>query len=141
MVSQYLGARNREALSGTIGTCIMLTAIASLIIMVNLRRWRQDRFLELLNTPDSIFGLVYFLFENSVFGRSRTFIYNILSGVLRGLGDSMSALLYLLSGKCVEYCAGLTFCSKVWNGCKRVALATAIAQEFQQCCACEGFRN
>lgn len=33
MVSQYFGARQREELSMTIGNCVTLTAISSLIIM------------------------------------------------------------------------------------------------------------
>ena len=55
MVSQYLGARNREALSMTIGTCIVLTGIASLIVMV-LATEAVRPMLELLNTPESIIG-------------------------------------------------------------------------------------
>ena len=34
MVSQYFGARQPDQLAGTIGTCITLTAVSSLIIMV-----------------------------------------------------------------------------------------------------------
>ena len=34
MVSQYFGAKDRQALSDTIGTCIVLTAIASVLMMV-----------------------------------------------------------------------------------------------------------
>ena len=34
MVSQYFGARNREDLSRTIGSCIVLTGLASLFVMV-----------------------------------------------------------------------------------------------------------
>ena len=34
MVSQYFGAKNREDLSSTIGNCIVLTALASIFVMV-----------------------------------------------------------------------------------------------------------
>ena len=34
MVSQYFGAKDRERLSRSVGICITLTAIASLIIMI-----------------------------------------------------------------------------------------------------------
>lgn len=51
MVSQYLGARNREALSMTIGTCIVLTGIASLLVMV-FATIAVRPMLELLNTPE-----------------------------------------------------------------------------------------
>ena len=53
MVSQYFGARQREELSMTIGNCVTLTAISSLIIMF-LGAVLSRPLLELLNTPDSI---------------------------------------------------------------------------------------
>ena len=34
MVSQYFGAKNRKDLSATIGNCIVLTALASIFVMV-----------------------------------------------------------------------------------------------------------
>ena len=53
MVSQYFGARDREALSGTIGCCITLTALSSLFIMI-VGPLTVRPLLHLLNTPDSI---------------------------------------------------------------------------------------
>ncbi len=54
--------------------------------------------------------------------------YNILSGVLRGLGDSMSALLYLLVSTVVNIVLDLLFVAKMGMGVNGVALATVIAQ-------------
>jgi Na+-driven multidrug efflux pump len=45
MVSQYYGAKDREKLSRTIGVCITLTAIASLIVMVIAGPLLTNRFL------------------------------------------------------------------------------------------------
>ena len=53
MVSQYFGARQREELSMTIGNCVTLTAISSLIIMF-LGAVLSRPLLEMLHTPDSI---------------------------------------------------------------------------------------
>ena len=53
MVSQYFGSRNRERLSHTIGICISLTAITSVIIMV-IGPIVTRPLLNLLNTPESI---------------------------------------------------------------------------------------
>ena len=50
MVSQYFGAKEREALSGTIGSCVTLTAISSLIIMI-VGPLLSRPLLELLGTP------------------------------------------------------------------------------------------
>ena len=95
MVAQYFGAKDRASLSRTIGNCITLTAITSAIIMV-IGPLVSRPLLELLNTPASIIdwcvGYLNILFIGSV-----GFLYfNILSGILRGLGDSISALVFLL---------------------------------------------
>ena len=57
MVSQYFGAKDREQLSSTIGCCITLTAIASVIIMIT-GSFIVRPLLELLNTPESILELL-----------------------------------------------------------------------------------
>ena len=93
MVAQYFGAKDRENLSRTIGNCLTLTALSSVIIMV-VGPLVTRPLLELLNTPESIIdwctGYLNILFLGSV-GFS---YFNILSGILRGLGDSVSALVF-----------------------------------------------
>ncbi|HHW72559.1 MAG TPA: oligosaccharide flippase family protein, partial [Firmicutes bacterium] len=53
MVAQYFGAKDRENLSRTIGNCLTLTALSSVIIMV-VGPLATRPLLELLNTPESI---------------------------------------------------------------------------------------
>lgn len=127
MVSQYLGARNREALSMTIGTCIVLTGIASLLVMV-FATVAVRPMLELLNTPESIIGWCTSYLRILFIGVAGCAYYNILSGILRGLGDSMSALLYLLVASGLNIALDLFFVVKMDMGVSGVALATAIAQ-------------
>lgn len=54
--------------------------------------------------------------------------YNILSGVLRGLGDAFSALVYLLVSTVINIILDLLFVAKFGMGVNGVALATVIAQ-------------
>ena len=54
--------------------------------------------------------------------------YNILSGVLRGLGDSISALVYLIVASILNIILDLVFVVYFGMGVDGVALATAIAQ-------------
>lgn len=53
VVAQYLGAKNREALSGAIGNCLILTAISVLAVMTLAVLFTRPP-LEVMNTPDSI---------------------------------------------------------------------------------------
>lgn len=92
MVSQYFGARQREELSMTIGNCVTLTAISSLIIMF-LGAVLSRPLLEMLHTPDSIIDWCTSYLVILMVGCMGSAYYNILCGILRGLGDSISALL------------------------------------------------
>lgn len=127
MVSQYFGARKREDLSKTIGNCISLTAIASIIIMI-LGALFSRPLLELLDTPASILDwCTSYLFILSV-GIAGCAYYNILCGVLRGLGDSISALVYLLVATVINIILDILFVAGFHMGVSGVALATVIAQ-------------
>lgn len=127
MVSQYFGAKERENLSYTIGGCITLTAIASIIIMV-LAPLITRPLLEYLNTPDSIIDWCSSYLDILFVGIAGLAYYNILSGVLRGLGDSLSALLYLLVATVLNIVLDILFVAVFQMGVAGVALATAIAQ-------------
>ena len=127
MVSQYYGAREREELSLTIGNCITLTMIASLFVMVVASLVARP-LLELLDTPESIIDWCQSYLIILFVGSAGLAFYNILSGILRGLGDSMSALLYLLVSTVVNIVLDLLFVAKLGMGVNGVALATVIAQ-------------
>ena len=127
MVSQYLGARNREALSKTIGTSIVLTAVASLLVMV-VATLAARPLLELLGTPETIIDWCTSYLRIMFLGIAGMAYYNILSGILRGLGDSMSALLYLLVASGLNIALDLLFVARFHMGVAGVALATAISQ-------------
>lgn len=127
MVSQYFGARNREELSKTIGNCITLTGIATLFVMVAASLVARP-LLEILNTPESIIDWCHSYLLIMFIGCAGLAFYNILSGVLRGLGDSMSALLYLLVSTILNIVLDVVFVAVLGMGVSGVALATVIAQ-------------
>lgn len=127
MVSQYFGARDREKLSVTIGNCITLTAIATLFVMVAASLVARP-LLELLDTPESIIDWCHSYLLILFIGSAGLAYYNILSGILRGLGDSMSALAYLLVSTVINIILDLLFVAKLGMGVNGVALATVIAQ-------------
>lgn len=127
MVSQYFGAKNREDLSSTIGNCITLTGLASLFVMV-VATLAARPLLVLLHTPDSILGWCTSYLRILFIGCAGLAYYNILSGVLRGLGDSISALLYLIVASVLNIVLDLVFVINFNMGVAGVALATALAQ-------------
>lgn len=127
MVAQYFGAKDKEALSKAIGNCITLTGIASIIIMI-VGSLTVRPLLELLKTPASIIDWCDSYLLIQVLGIAGVAYYNILCGVLRGLGDSVSALLYLLITTVLNIILDIVFITKLNMGVAGVALATIIAQ-------------
>ena len=125
VVSQSFGAKDREGLSKAIGNCIVLSFLATAVIMV-VGPLVTMPLLTLLGTPASIIDWcaqylnIYFL------GIVGFFFYNMLSGVLRGLGDSVSALGFLLLAAALNVVLDLWFVSRM--GVAGVALATVISQ-------------
>ena len=127
VISQAYGARDREGLSKSIGNCITLAAVAALVIMV-LGPLLTRPMLELLGTPDSILGWCTSYLVIQFVGIAGFFFYNMLSGVLRGLGDSVSALGFLLLAAALNVALDLLFVACFDMGVAGVSLATVIAQ-------------
>ncbi len=127
MVSQYFGAKNREELSHTIGTSITLTALCSLFLML-VAPFAVQPILNLLNTPAGIIDGCASYLTIMMYGVAGMAYYNILSGILRGMGDSFSALIYLLIATVINIFLDIFFVAYVQMGVGGVALATVIAQ-------------
>ena len=127
MVSQYFGAKQREELSSTIGCCITLTAIASVVIMIAGLFFVRP-LLEILKTPDTIIDWCASYLMILLAGIMGVAYYNILGGILRGLGDSISALIYLLVATVINIVLDVWFVAGFHWGVSGVALATVIAQ-------------
>ncbi len=127
MVSQFFGAKQREELSQTIGNCITLTGIATVFVMI-FASLLSGPLLRILDTPESILGWCHSYLLILFIGSVGLAYYNILSGVLRGLGDSMSALLYLLVSTVINIVLDIVFVANFKMGVNGVALATVIAQ-------------
>ena len=127
MVSQYFGAKDREELSNTIGTSITITAIVSLMLMVVAPPIIKP-ILRMLNTPASILNDCTAYLVILMYGIAGMAYYNILSGILRGMGDSFSALIYLLIATVLNIVLDVLFVAEFNMGVAGVSLATAIAQ-------------
>ena len=127
MVSQYFGAQRKEDLAIAVGSCITLTGVASLLIMI-VGPLVAGPLLRLLNTPESIIGWCQSYLTIIFLGIAGGGYYNIMSGVMRGLGDSGSALNYLLVATVANIVLDYVFVAKFGLGVAGVAWATVIAQ-------------
>ena len=133
VVSQSFGAKDRERLTIAVGTCLSLSLIASIVIMI-IGPIITRPMLELLGTPESIIGWCTSYLKIYFYGILGFFMYNMLSGVLRGMGDSLSALVYLLIAAALNVILDLVFVAKFGMGVAGVALATILAQFISAIC-------
>ena len=125
VVSQSFGAKDRKNLSDAVGNCIALSAIASIVIMI-VGPMISMPMLKLLGTPESIIQWCADYLNIYFWGIVGFFFYNMLSGVLRGLGDSLSALGFLLVAAALNVVLDLWFVRTM--GVAGVSLATVISQ-------------
>ncbi len=125
LVAQHFGAKDSEALSKTVGNCITLTAIATAFIML-VGPLITGPLLRAVGTLPSMYEGCRAYLNIFFYGIAGFFFYNIFAGILRGLGDSFSALLYLMITASLNIVLDLLFVDKM--GVAGVALATVIAQ-------------
>jgi len=125
VVSQRFGAKDRKGLTEAIGNCIALSVIASIIIMI-IGPMISMPMLKMLGTPESIIYWCDEYLKIYFWGIVGFFFYNMLSGVLRGLGDSLSALGFLLVAAVLNVLLDLVFVREM--GVAGVALATVLSQ-------------
>lgn len=126
-VSQYFGARDRLMLDKAVGTIILLSFWAGLACTV-LGVLVARPLLTLLNSPPEMLDMAatYLIIY---FGGVISLVYfNILSGVLRGMGDSVSPLFFLLFASALNIVLDILFVTRFGMTTDGVALATVIAQ-------------
>ena len=127
VVSQSFGAKDRKGLTEAIGNCIALSVIASIVIMI-VGPLISMPMLKMLGTPESIIYWCADYLNIYFWGIVGFFFYNMLSGVLRGLGDSLSALGFLLVAAALNVVLDIVFVGYFNMGVAGVSLATVISQ-------------
>lgn len=127
LVSQYFGAHRQEELTKTIGTCLTLTLIAGLIIMA-VGPLIVRPLMTMLDTPADVYGMAVDYLTIIVLGIIGAAYYNIVSGILRGLGDSFTPLVFLIVACLLNIVLDIVFVASFGMAAAGVALATVIAQ-------------
>ena len=126
-VSQFYGAKDRKTLAEAIGGSITLIIIASVLIMA-VGIPLTGPLLRLVNTPDNVFPLARQYLIILFLGILGGGLYNIISGILRGMGDSLYPLVFLLVATIGNIILDLLFVRTFHMDVAGAAWATIIAQ-------------
>lgn len=129
LVSQYYGAKNKSMLSKTIGNTMLLNLFFSILLAVG-GFFLTGRILDFVDTPADIRDMAYSYLLIMCLGIVGMSYYNILTGLLRGLGDSISPLLYLIISSILNIVLDLLFVTQLHMGVAGAAIATVISQSF-----------
>jgi len=127
MVAQYYGAKDKESLSRSIGNAMTLVFISSLVIMA-VGIPLAGQLLTLTKTPVETFDMAYSYLTITLSGILGVGYYNIVSGILRGLGNSVFPLLTLLLASILNIFMDIWFVAGLGMGVAGAAWATIISQ-------------
>lgn len=126
-VSQCFGAGDEPNLRRSVSNaCWLSLGIAVVLTIATTLSCRP--ILRLLQTPDNIFGDASAYLSVIFLGIGATFLYNLLSGFLRALGDSKSPLIFLVISSVLNIGLDILFIVVFQSGTAGAAWATVIAQ-------------
>jgi len=126
-VSQYYGAGDFKGMRKCVMNAFYLTiGLAAAITALSVAM--SPLLLHVMNTPEDIYGDAYIYIVTIYWGIPCTFLFNFLLGVMRALGDSRSALYFLIFSSCMNIVLDLLFVMALNAKVFGVALATVLAQ-------------
>lgn len=127
MVSQYFGAREYKKLEDAIGNAITLI-IATAIVLTIVGTLSVNGLLRMMRTPVESFDMSHAYLFICFLGLFGTGLYNVMSGILRGMGESVFPLLVLLGTTLLNTALDIWFVAGLKMGIAGAALATIIGQ-------------
>lgn len=126
-VAQMYGAGEYEKLRKYVANALYLSLVFSAVITVVVSLLCR-KILVVMDTPDEVIEYSYTYILTIFIGIPVTFLYNILSGIIRAIGDSKTPLLFLIVSTIINLGLDILFISQYGMGVFGAALATALSQ-------------
>ena len=126
-VAQKFGQQDFEGLRRFVGNMIWLAAaIAGIVTLITTILCR--RILTWMGTPEEVFHYAYDYIFIIFLGIPATMLYNLLSGILRSLGDSRTPLVFLILSSLLNVALDLLLILAFRMGVAGAGWATLLAQ-------------
>ena len=126
-VAQKCGARDYSTMRRYVSVSLQLAAVMAVVIAIITSILCGDILL-MMRTPDIIFQDAYYYLLITFIGVPCTFFYNLLSSIIRALGDSKTPFWFLLFSTILNILLDL-FCILVLDwGVAGAAIATVFSQ-------------
>ena len=127
IIANLFGARNMEKLHRAIETTMAATFLLSALFTVA-GVAAVKPMLRFMATPDDVFGEATVYLQIYIGGISGLLVYNMGSGILRAVGDTLRPLYFLILTSVVNIVLDLLFVVVLRCGIEGVAWATIISQ-------------
>ena len=127
LTAQRFGAGDMKNMRKSVGTACVLSVIIT-VVMTAGSMLGMKSLLQFMNTPADIFADAYAYIMIICGGIAATVLYNLLSGILRALGDSKTPLYFLILSALLNVGLDLFFIIVFRMGVAGAAYATVISQ-------------
>ena len=128
-VAQKFGARDYSTMRRCVVVSLQLAAVMSVLLAVATGILCDD-ILRLMRTPGNIFDEAYIYLLITFIGIPCTFFYNLLSSIIRALGDSKTPFWFLLLAAVLNIALDLFTILVLGWGVAGAAIATVFSQGF-----------
>ena len=126
-IAQKFGAHELSQLRKYVANSYWLAAICSVLLTVPVCLFCRP-ILRLMNTPEDVFEYAYRYIFIIFLGIPAAFLYNILAGILRSLGDSKTPVVFLALSSAMNIALDIITIRLFGMGVEGTALATVISQ-------------
>ena len=127
LISRYVGEKRHDLIGEMVATLFTLLMSAAVVIMVLFLLTYQE-ILSWLNTPQDIWNYTCEYSITCILGTVFIYGYNLVSAILRGMGDSRHPFLFIAIASVLNLILDLLFVGPMGMGPRGAALATVIGQ-------------
>ncbi len=126
-LGHQFGRGSQRGMRESVATSFVLSFLMALILTVPFVVFIRPM-LAAINTPDSIFQMAYDYMLAILIGTGATTYYNLISNLLRALGDSRTPLIYLVFSSLLNIVLDIVFMVPLDMGVAGAAWATVLSQ-------------
>ncbi len=127
LISRYVGEDRRDKVGKMVGTLFTLLMSLAVMIMI-IFLFSYQGIMSWLNTPEDIWEYTRQYSITCVYGIIFIYGYNLVSAVMRGMGDSKHPFIFIAIASVVNVILDLLFVGPLGMGPLGAALATVIGQ-------------
>ncbi len=126
-VAHKFGAKDYSGMRQFVANSVWLSAFFAIIMTTVVSLFCRN-ILTWMDTPEDIFDKSYIYILIIFLGIPATFLYNMLSGIIRSMGDSKTPLFFLVLSSCLNIGLDLLLIAVFRVGIAGAAIATVVSQ-------------